>query len=94
MFGGHGLYLQGTMFALISDDELFFKVDQVSRDAFAETDSEPFVYQSRDKQVTMSYWSAPSDAMEDPNRLLPWAEAALAAARRAGKKKVGRHEKF
>jgi DNA transformation protein len=92
MFGGHGLCLEGTMFALVSDDELYLKVDQVSRDAFAATDSEPFVYRSRDKQVTMSYWSAPADAMEAPERLLPWAEAALAAARRVPKKKVGRHE--
>ena len=31
MFGGHGIYHQGLMFGLITDDELFFKVDGLSK---------------------------------------------------------------
>jgi len=27
MFGGYGLYREGLMFALIAEDELFFKTD-------------------------------------------------------------------
>ena len=31
MFGGHGIYLHGTMFALIAYDQLYFKVDDGNR---------------------------------------------------------------
>ncbi len=87
MFGGHGLYLEGVMFSLISGEQLYFKVDDLSRAAFAAADTEPFVYQGKTQPVTLSYCTAPADAMEDPDSLLPWAELALAAARRAPSKK-------
>ncbi len=87
MFGGHGFYLDGVMFALISGGQLYFKVDELSRAAFAAADTQPFVYQGKTKPVTLSYCTAPPDAMEDPDSLLPWAEMALAAAKRAPLKK-------
>ena len=31
MFGGFGLYLDGLMFAIVADDALYFKVDDVSK---------------------------------------------------------------
>jgi DNA transformation protein and related proteins len=35
------------------------------------------------KPVTMSYWTAPEDAMESPALMQPWARLAIAAALRA-----------
>ncbi len=89
MFGGHGLYLDEVMFALIGWGDLWFRVDGETKARFAEAGSEPFVYQGKTKPVEMPYWRAPPGSMESPEALLPWAEFALEAARRvkAEKKK-------
>ncbi len=90
MFGGWGFFLDGTMFALIAYDQLYMKADETTAERFAAAGSEPFVYAGKGRPVTMSYWRAPEDAMEDPEALLPWAEMALAVARRAAARKTPR----
>jgi len=59
MFGGHGVYCNGVIMGLVIDETLYLKVDEQSREFFSEEDCEPFVYQSKAKQVAMSYWSVP-----------------------------------
>lgn len=86
MFGGAGLYRDGTMFALIADDVLFFKVDEGNRAEYEDAGSSPFV-PFADKPYAMSYWEAPPDLMEDPEALCAWAARAWEAARRSGKGK-------
>jgi DNA transformation protein len=83
MFGGYGIYCDGTMFALIADDVLYFKTDEVNRPDFERAGSEPFVYNARTKQITMAYWRAPEEAMESRELAAPWARGAYAAALRA-----------
>ena len=92
MFGGHGIFLDDLMFALIAFDRLYFKVDGETKARFAEAGGEPFVYQGKRKPVEMSYWTLPSNDMGDPGELLDWAELALAAARRARAKKPRRRK--
>ena len=93
MFGGYGLCLDGTMFAIITRNErLYFKTDDDSRAAFAKAGGEPFTYerQSRDGEtrvVVMSYCTAPAGTLASAKRLLPWAERGVAAAKRAARKK-------
>ena len=36
MFGGHGVYRDGTILAIVIDDALYLKVDDISRPAFEE----------------------------------------------------------
>jgi DNA transformation protein len=77
MFGGAGLFAGGRMFALISrSDALYFKTDGRNRADFEEIDSEPF-------EPLPSYWLAPADLFEDPERLCELARGSMAAARRA-----------
>lgn len=89
MFGGHGIYLDGVMFALIADDVLYLKVDDQNRAAFEEAGLEPFVYEGKHRPMTMSYNRAP-DCLEEWNALEPWVTGALAAATRAAAKKKPR----
>lgn len=91
MFGGWGIYLDDTMFALIAGDALFLKIDGDSEATFAAAGAAPFVYSRGGESITMSYRKAPDGSLGDPGSLLPWAEMALAAARRArqGKKSRG-----
>ncbi|MGH6946967.1 MAG: TfoX/Sxy family protein [Kiloniellales bacterium] len=83
MFGGHGLYLNAAMIGLIARDRLYLKVDETTKARFAEAGGEPFVYERHGKTVEMSYWTLPERQLSGPEALLPWAELALAAARRA-----------
>ena len=83
MFGGHGLYCDDLFFALIAADRLYLKVDAQSQPAFSAAGCEPFVYDMKGKAMTMSYWTVPTDAMESPALMQPWARQALAAALRA-----------
>ncbi len=83
MFGGHGLRVDGHFVALIAFDRLYLKVDAQSRPQFAAAGCEPFVYAGKHKPVTMSYWSAPPQAMDAAESMRPWAQLALDAALRA-----------
>jgi len=83
MFGGHGLYREGLMFALIVADELFFKTDEENVAQFERADSHPFVYQSRDRTVQLSYWSAPASSLDSPPEMCGWCQSAYGAALRA-----------
>lgn len=83
MFGGWGLYLEGTMFALVADDRLYLKVDGETEDRFADAGAEPFTYSRPGRRVKMSYREAPDGSLEDPDELLPWARLAVEASRRA-----------
>ena len=83
MFGGYGVYLDRTMFALVADDTLYLKVDDESRGEFEAADLEPFRYWKKGKSYQMSYHAAPEDALEDAELLRDWARKAVDAAIRA-----------
>jgi DNA transformation protein len=51
MFGGYGLHRDGSMFALIIEDGLFFKTDPENLARLERTGSRPFVYQSQGRAV-------------------------------------------
>ena len=83
MFGAWGLYHDDKMFALIDDDELYFKADDQTVAAFEAAGSTPFVYESKGKAMRMSYWRCPEAAMDDPDAFTAFARLGLAAAARS-----------
>jgi DNA transformation protein and related proteins len=84
MFGGHGIYREGVMFALVADDALYLKVDGATEAAFREAGSRPFTWEGRDgRRVTMSYWEMPPEGLESPGDAREWAALALEAAGRS-----------
>lgn len=86
MFGGAGLYRDGQIFGLFSGGTIFLKSDSETRPAFAEAGSHPFTFSKGGKLIETSYWSCPTDALEDGDALRYWVELACAAASRAGKR--------
>ncbi|TDR40083.1 DNA transformation protein [Tahibacter aquaticus] len=82
MFGGHGIYYDGLMFALAFEQRLFLKVDAETRAAFAAAGCEAWTYEGKDKTVQMSYWTVPDEAMDSTEAMTPWARRAFAAALR------------
>lgn len=87
MFGGHGVYLDGLMFALVMQDTLYLKADEMNRIEFEQAGCEIFGYARKGKRATLNFFRAPEDAMESPEMMLPWARTAYAAALRANAKK-------
>jgi DNA transformation protein len=87
MFGGYGLYADGVMFALIADDTLYLKVDDVSKNDYIERGLEPFRYLKNGSQCKMSYYCAPDEVLEDMDLMYMWAQKAYDAALRANNEK-------
>ena len=88
MFGGAGVYADGVMFALVSDDTLYLKADETTRADFEAEGMDAFTYATKGGRNTiMSYWRAPERLFDEPDEMLVWARKALATARRAGAKK-------
>ena len=83
MFGGHGFYIDELFVALIAGERLFLKTDAQTRPLFEAAGCVPFVYDAAGKSVSLSYFSAPDDAMESPPLMEPWARHALSATLRA-----------
>jgi DNA transformation protein and related proteins len=85
MFGGAGIYADGTMFALVADGVIYLKSDELSTPAFERENLPPFTYETKDgRRGVMSYRRMPERLYDDPDELATWARAALAAAQRSG----------
>jgi DNA transformation protein and related proteins len=83
MFGGHGLYRDGLFFALIAFEVLYLKVDDDNEAAFRAAGSSPFVYDGKGKPITMRYWRAPDECLENSAAMSRWCTLAFGAALRA-----------
>jgi len=83
MFGGHGLYHEGLMFALIAGEQLYLKVDAESRPVFDAAGLPPFVYEAKGRRVALSYHRAPDSLFDEPEQARRWGSLALDAALRA-----------
>jgi DNA transformation protein and related proteins len=88
MFSGAGLYCDGVIFALILRDTLHFKVDDGNRAAYVAEGLGPFTYEARGRTVEIgAYWRVPERLLDEPDEMLEWARAALAAGHRAANAK-------
>lgn len=94
MFGGAGVFADGIMFALVSDDTLYFKVDEATRADFEAEGMGAFTYTTKDGRNTLvSYWRAPERLFDEPDEMLAWARKALTIARSADARKAGKASK-
>jgi DNA transformation protein and related proteins len=86
MFGGAGIYLDGLMFALIADGEIYLKSDATNLGAFIKQSCPPFVFHTKDgKVMEMSYRRMPESALDDSSEALDWGRLGFGAAKRAKK---------
>lgn len=88
MFGKTGVFCDGLMFAMVTDDTLYFRVDEHNRAAFKEAASfPPLNYQKKGSSIDLSFWRAPERLLDEPDEFVTWARTALAAARRVAAKR-------
>ena len=71
MFGATGIFCDGAMFAMVTDNTLYFRVDAHNRAAFQEAASEPPLIPAA---RTLDPWSAalPRHADEGQHPRLTW----------------------
>ena len=92
MFGKTGVFCDGLMFGMVTDNMLYLRVDDGNRAAFKEAESvPPLSYEKKGCTIDLAFWRAPERLFDEPDELATWARAALAAARRVAAKR-GRPE--
>ena len=88
MFGKTGVFCDGLMLGMVRDNTLYFRVDEDNRTAFKEAESfPPLNYEKKGGTIDLSFWRAPERLFDEPDELVIWARAALAAARRVAAKR-------
>ena len=93
MFGKSGVFCDGVMFAMVTGDTLYFRVDYGNRAVFKEAESvPPLNFEKGGRTIDLAIWRAPERLFDDPDELVMWARAAMAAAHRVaakGKRRAG-----
>jgi len=92
MFGGHVMYCDGTVFALVASDTLYLKADDHNRADFEGGGLAAF-HPFGDETMSMQYYQAPPEIFEDADALLRWGRGAVAAGRRGQAKKRSKKKK-
>jgi DNA transformation protein len=88
MFGKTGVFCDGLMFGMVTDNTLYFRIDDQNREAFKEAASfPPLNYSKKGSMIDLSFWRAPERLFDESDELVAWARIALAAAARVAAKR-------
>jgi DNA transformation protein len=93
MMGGATLYLDGTVFAILVEAEIWIKADAESDARWDAEGCERFSYSFGDGRTgVMNYRRAPTDVYDDPDAMQLWARLGSEAGLRAAAKKKPRRK--
>ena len=88
MFGKTGVFCDGVMLGMVSDNTLHLRVDDGNRAFFREAEAfPPLNYEKQGEMIDLAFWRAPERLFDEPDELVAWAREALAAARRVAAKR-------
>jgi DNA transformation protein and related proteins len=88
MFGKTGVFCNGLMLGMVTDNTLYFRVDDHNRATFREAEAfPPLNYKKQGSLIDLAFWRAPDRLYDEPDEFVIWAEAALAAAQRVAAKR-------
>ena len=92
MMGVVTLYLDGTIFAVLREDEIGFKADAETNDIWDREGCARFTFHFKNKNTeSINYRRAPLDVYDDPEAMRRWAALGVeAGARSAARKKPKR----
>jgi len=83
MFGGYGIYLNGSIMGIVVDDVLMLRADEENRAGYEARGIGPFQPYPEKGMGTMPYYTVPDDVLEDQDVFLEWASRSREAALRA-----------
>jgi DNA transformation protein len=94
MMGGATLYLNGNVFAILDEEQIWFKSDAEADAVWDAQGCERFTVAFKDGRAeTMNYRRGPLDVYDDPEAMQRWAALAVEASLRAASKKRPRRKK-
>ena len=83
MFGKTGVFCDGVMFGMVTENTLYLRVDDENRATFKEAQSyPPLNYEKGGSTIDLAFWRVPERLFDEPEEFTVWARAALAAAQR------------
>jgi DNA transformation protein len=89
MFGKTGVFCDGVMLGMVTDNTLYVRVDEHNRATFKEAECfPPLNYAKQGSTIDLSFWRVPERLFDEPDELVAWARAALAAAHRVAAKRT------
>jgi len=88
MFGKTGVFCEGVMFGMVTENVLYFRVDSENRATFKEAEVFPSLnYVKNGSTIDLSFWRVPDRLFDEHEELIVWAHAARAAAHRVAAKR-------
>ncbi len=72
MFGGYGVYKDGRIFAILSDDRLAIKLSEKLGEKIIKEGAERFVYDKKSSSVSLPYYFVPDEWLDDSERITGW----------------------
>src|SRR6266513_3691953 len=88
MFGKSGVFCDGVMLGMVTENTLYLRVDDQNREAFREAEAfPPLNYAKQGETIDLSFWRVPERLFDEPDEFVTWARAALAAVRRVATKR-------
>jgi DNA transformation protein len=89
MFGKTGVFCDRLMLAMVTDNMLYFRVDEHNREDFREAAVfPPLNYRKQGSTIDLAFWRAPERLFDEPDELIAWARIALEAASRVAAKRT------
>ncbi len=79
IFAGIGLYHQQHLFAIMTDDRLYFRVDEASRQPYLDR-AMPSLQPRGASAPVSHFYQLPEAVLEDSSELLYWMRAAVEAS--------------
>lgn len=80
MMGAHILYYEGKAFAIVENEELYFKGSKELQSWYLERGSKQFTYTKEGKDAHLYYFLVPQEIYEVRESLYEWLEIALSVA--------------
>ncbi|HUB16511.1 MAG TPA: TfoX/Sxy family protein [Acetobacteraceae bacterium] len=88
MFGKTGVFCDGLMFGMVTEDTLYVRMDDQNRAVFREAEADPLLnYEKHGRTIDLAFCRVPDRLLDEPDELVTWARAGLAAARRVAAKR-------
>jgi DNA transformation protein len=87
MFGKTGVFCDGVMLGMVTENTLYFRVDEENRETFREAEAVPPRYAKQGEIIDLAFWRVPERLFDEPDEFITWARAALAAAHRVAAKR-------
>ena len=76
MFGKSGVFCDGVMLGMVTENTLYFRVGDLNRLMFKEAEAlAPLNDLKQGSVVDLSFWQVPERLMDEPDALLVWARA-------------------